>query len=137
MSNGQAVSVTATIVGNTIVDISGVPWTTGMNAQQALEAAYDLRQDAHYGFSVAYYGTVPVYGYLGYFVEEIEQIGDQPGVYWQFFVNGEPSQTGIDRTILNAEDALTFEYQYYDPNQPEPSPQLAAKHQRKAGTPPA
>jgi hypothetical protein len=130
MSNGGTVSVTATILGNAIVDIPNVPWTSGMNAQQALEAAYNLRTDKNYGFSVAYYGEP-----FGYFLEEIERIGDQPGVYWEFFVNGTWSSTGIDTTILNAGDAIAFEYQYYDPNQPESNPQLAAKHERKASAP--
>ncbi|HEX8073973.1 MAG TPA: DUF4430 domain-containing protein [Thermoleophilaceae bacterium] len=128
MSNGNTVSVSATILGNTIVDVQGVPWTNGMNAQQALEGAYNLRTDQNYGFSVAYYGES-----WGYFLEEIEQIGDQPGVYWEFFVNGTSSETGIDTTILNAGDAVAFEYQYYDPHQEGSNPQLAAKHQRKAG----
>ncbi len=128
MSNGGTVSVSATILGTTIVDIAAVPWSQGMNAQQALEAAYDTREDPTYGFSLAYYGSG-----LGYFVEEIEQIGDQPGVYWEFFVNGASSATGIDVTALNAGDAVSFEYQYYRPSSERtPSPQIAAKHQRRA-----
>jgi hypothetical protein len=133
MSNGGTVSVTATILGNAIVHIQDVPWTSGMNAQQALEAAYDAREDKNYGFSVAYYGHSPDGALLGYLVEEIEQIGDQPGVYWEFFVNSQPSGTGIDTTVLNAGDAVSFEYQYYAPSAGAPNAQLAAKHLRKVG----
>jgi hypothetical protein len=132
VSNGDTVSVTATILGNKIVNIPDVPWTGGMNAQQALEGAYNQREDPHYGFALEYYGTQ-----LGYFVEEIDQIGDQPGVYWEFLVNGTPSPTGIDTTPLNFGDAVSFVYQYYDPNTSPASPQLAAKHERKTGLNPA
>jgi hypothetical protein len=135
MSNGDTVSVTATILGNTIVDIPNVPWTSGMNAQQALEGAYNAREDAHYGFSLAYYGYERSGELLGYLVEEIEQIGDQPGVYWEFFVNGASSATGLDSTILNAGDAVAFEYAYYAPGADSPSTQVAAKHQRKTAGP--
>ena len=128
MSNGGTVSVTATILGNTIVDVQDVPWTSGMNAQQALEAAYNTQQDANYGFSLSYYGST-----LGYLVEEIEQIGDQPGVYWEFFLNGASSDVGIDFVVLDAGDAVSFEYQYYAPSRAAaPSPQIAAKQQRRA-----
>jgi hypothetical protein len=133
VSNGDTVSVTATILGSTIVSIPDVPWTSGMNAQQALEGAYNQREDPHYGFSLEYYGYDSGGHLLGYLVEEIDQIGDQPGVYWEFLVNDAPSSTGIDTTILNGGDAVSFVYQYYNPNATPASPQLAAKHERKTG----
>jgi hypothetical protein len=121
----NTVALKATILGIDIVDIPDVPWVSGMNAQAALEAAYNTKEDPGFLFSLEYYGTS-----LGYFVEEIEQIGDQPGVYWEFFVNGVPADHGIDQVTLNAGDLVSFTYTYYSPAAKPASAQLAAKHTR-------
>jgi len=111
MANGN--TVTVQIVGG---DTVSVPWTQGMNAQQALELAY------HHNFTYAlqYYGSS-----LGYLVVMINETYDSflsssaPYWYWEFFVNNTPSPTGIDGTILHSGDAIAFSFTMY----------VAAQHQ--------
>lgn len=119
----STVALQVTILNEDIVDIDTVPWSSGMNAQAALEAAYNTHADP-FDFSIAYYGTG-----LGYLVEEFDGIGDQPQVFWLFMVNGKVSPVGIDQTILNAGDKVSFTYSYYS-NGAAVEPQQAAKHRR-------
>lgn len=132
MSTSSTVALKITILGTAIVDIEDVPWTEGMNAQGALEAAYNTREDAGFVFSLAYYGYDPQGELLGYYVEEIEQIGDQPHVYWKFAINGADCKHGIDQVTLRPGDAVSFTYAYYDDEQISSNAQLATKHSRKA-----
>lgn len=127
MSNTVALKVS--ILGNTIVDIDDIAWHEGMNATAVLESAYNMREDKEFLFSLAYYGYDQNGNLLGYFVEEIEQIGDQPNVYWQFAVNGNVSDQGIDQVRLRDGDVVSFTYSYWSDSDVE-SPQLAAKHER-------
>jgi hypothetical protein len=60
----------------------------------------------------------------------IEQIGDQPGVYWEFAINGVPADHGIDQVTLNAGDLVSFDYSYSSPTEEAGGGQLAAKHTR-------
>jgi Domain of unknown function (DUF4430) len=126
MSTGDTVSLKVTVLDTDIVAID-VPWTSGMNAKELLEAAYDTGQDPGYEFSLAYYGSD-----LGYMVEEFEQIGDQLNLYWQFLVNGQWSPRGIDQVSLEAGDAVLFRYSYVPDDQATSQPPLAAKHSRRA-----
>ena len=130
--SSSIVALQVTILDNTIVDIDDVPWNQGMNGKDVLEAAYKTKADADFLFSLAYYGVGPGGEPLGYLVEEIEQIGDQPQLYWAFRVNGTLMDCGIDQVTLNAGDVVSFTYSYCDDQQTE-STQLATKHRRFTG----
>lgn len=104
------------------VEISGgpcavIPWTQGMNAQNALEGAYAVLNNSQvFTYTLQFYGAQ-----LGYMVAMVNETYDSfissanPFFYWEFLLNGSPSSTGIDSTILQAGDVLLFEFQQYDP----------------------
>lgn len=92
-----------------------VPWFQGMNAQQALEAAYNqINNSAVFTYALQYYG-----GGLGYLVMMINETYDSfisssaPFFYWQFLVNGTPAQSGIDGITLNPGDVVSFSFEMY------------------------
>lgn len=99
-----------------------VPFAAGMNAQKALEESYPSIQ-----FGVNYYGS------LGYMVVMLNGIYDAPasGFYWQFSVNGVLSPTGIDGTILNDGDSISFDNIQYSPTN-HANTLLEVKHQHAA-----
>lgn len=92
-----------------------VPFTSGMNAQQALEAAYNSVNDpTQFIYALEYYGSG-----FGYLVMMINGTYDSfispshPYYFWEFYVNGAPASAGIDNTTLQAGDAISFELQIY------------------------
>ncbi len=98
-----------------------VPWLPNMNAQQALEGAYNqLNNSSQFTYAIQYYGTS-----LGYLVVMVNETYDSfisssaPFFYWEFLVNGSPAQTGIDGVTLNQGDIVTFSLEMY----------VAEKHQ--------
>jgi hypothetical protein len=110
----SAATVTLTVVGGpTII----VPWTSGMNAQQAMERAF-LQQlpVGEFTYALQYYGSP-----LGYLVVMINETFESfissadPFYFWEFLVTGKPSKTGIDTTLLQAGDTISFELQAYSP----------------------
>lgn len=120
---------------NTIViEVDGgpqitVPWTDGLNAQRALERAWDeIAQTAEFTYALQYFGTK-----LGYLVNMVNETYDtfgstsDPFFYWQVSVNGVPSNTGIAQIALQPSDIVTLSYERYDNAKHSGSP-LAAKH---------
>jgi hypothetical protein len=107
-----------------------VPWVAGMNAKQALEAAYNqVRNSQQFTYSLQFYGST--FGYLVSMVNETYDTffsSSDPFFYWAFYVNGNIAPKGIDSTILKQGDVVMFQYQLYDPNQHAAS-QLGIKHQ--------
>lgn len=119
--------------------IKNIPWTKGMNAQKAMEFAHDL-QDPNNQFTY----LLQYYGSLGYLVTMINETYETfpspcpptttpppaPYYYWEFLVNDVPSQTGIDNTILNPGDIISFELQTYDQAR-HASSTVRTKHMRR------
>ena len=95
--------VTITISGGQPVSVN---WFSGMNSQQALEEAYP-----NITFGVNYYGSS-----LGYMAVMINGTYDDSNshMYWEFYYNGNPSNKGIDSTILNDGDSISFENTSYN-----------------------
>jgi hypothetical protein len=122
----DTVSITATVLGHEIVSFDEVPWTQGMTALAAMEAALDSNEDPGFAFLVGYHGSN-----RGYLVHSIKWVGDQPCVYWLFEVNGAAVHSGLDRTELKSGDALSFTYAYYRPAEAGKNPQLEAKFARE------
>ena len=108
--------IKVSVVGGVSINVQ---YTSGMNAQQAIEEAYSATypQPTTFSFAVQYYGqdTLAPYGYLGYMVIMINGQFDNPAnkSYWQFLLNGHPSDIGIDSTILNDGDFISFESVHY------------------------
>jgi hypothetical protein len=109
----NSASVSVSVVSGPSIS---VPWVPGMNAQQALEAAYDaLKAKSEFTYALQYFGSQ-----LGYLVVMINETYESfmsaahPFFFWEFLVNGKPAQTGIDGTNLNPGDSVTFELQTYD-----------------------
>lgn len=105
--------VTVSVVGGpTIV----VDWTAGMNAQQALEAAYRAANPAgEFTYGLQYFGS-PL-GYLVIMINETYESfmsSSHPFFFWEFLINGTPAQAGIDGVTLAPGDVVTFELQAYD-----------------------
>ncbi len=106
-----------------------VPWLPNMNAQQALEGAYNqLNNSSQFTYAIQYYGTS-----LGYLVVMVNETYDSfissssPFFYWEFLVNGIPAQTGIDGVVLNPGDIVTFSLEMYIAEKHQAST-LGAKH---------
>ena len=123
MSNG---SVSLEVVGDGTTDVA---WTQGMNVQQALEEAHNLAPTLTFGLQ--YFGS------FGYLVEMINGTYDTflptegPAYYWELSVNGSASQYGIDGTILNDGDSVSFEFVRYDQSA-HAGTLLAVKHESRA-----
>ena len=105
------ITVSIAINGNVVRAIANIPWSSGMNAQNALEQAYAT--GTGYCFLLQYFG-VP----LGYEVMSFDGIaaqqGTDTGLYWEFIYNGNPARQGIDSTLLNDGDTLLFSYVAYN-----------------------
>ena len=91
-----------------------VPWTNGMNAQQALELAYGT---AHLLFGLQYFGS---FGYLVFMISQTYDtfnVSVEPYFYWEFFYNNLPASQGIDNTTLLAGDQISFNFVAYNAQQ--------------------
>jgi len=89
-----------------------VNWSSGMNAQQAMEAAY-IAAPQSFIFGLQYFGQ---YGYMVIMINQTFETfatSEAPYYYWDFLYNGNPSSTGIDQTILNDGDTISFELTTY------------------------
>lgn len=110
--------------------VASVTYISGMNAQKALEQAEDVLQE-EFIYSIEYYGSS-----LGYLVNMINETYDtfksksKPYFYWEFLVNGSPSPTGIDQTILSDGDEISFTFKSYDTSSA--SSQITEKHNRRS-----
>jgi hypothetical protein len=106
-------SVQVSVVGG---PSTSVPWVSGMNAQQAMEAAFNIfNNDQTFTYALQYYGRQ-----LGYLVMMVNETYDSfvssaaPFFYWEFLLNGAPARQGVDGTLLNPGDSITFSFEAYD-----------------------
>jgi hypothetical protein len=106
-----AVAITISVNGQTIRQISNVPWQANMNGQDAMEHAYG--SGSGYSFLLQYFGPQ-----LGYEVISIDNIASQAGtdayLFWEFSVNGIVASKGVDQTTLNDGDQIGWNYTVYD-----------------------
>lgn len=127
--NGNTVSVQ--VVGGPQAQ---VPWTQGMNAQQAMEEAFDqINNTEVFTYGLQYYG--PGLGYLVFMINETYDTymsTSSPYYYWEFLVNGVPASVGIDQTILSSGDQIQFSFVQYVPALQQDS-LLRAKHELRIG----
>lgn len=94
--------------------INNIPWTNGMNVQQVMEAAYNTFVNPpmlpRLSYWVEYFGAS-----LGYFVSMLDGTTQMGNKYWMLYVNDVLATGGIDATIVNDGDAVSFKYQAYSP----------------------
>lgn len=94
-----------------------IPWAANMNAQQAIEAAYAKIGDSkQFTYALQYYGAE--FGYLVLMINGTYDTSgsfSHPYFYWDFLVNGQSAGKGIDGTILNAGDVVSFRYDLFSP----------------------
>ena len=119
-------TVQVTIVGGPSVSVQ---WFQDMNAQQALEGAYNQINNATlFTYAIQYYGSA-----LGYLLVMVNETYDSfisssaPFFYWQFLVNGTAAQAGIDGVVLNPGDVISFSFEMFSAEQHENST-LSSKH---------
>lgn len=121
-------TVQVSIVGGPSVS---VPWLQNMNAQQALEGAYNASSSGTLTYALQYFGSS-----LGYLVVMLNDTFEStvsstsPYFYWEFLVNGIPQNTGIDNTSLNAGDNVSFAFEMYSSDK-HISTTVGAKHRFK------
>ncbi len=93
--------------------------TTGMTGRTLLEAAYNSLLPAPvttFAYNLEYYGST-----LGYLVSMINGTFDSfnaaqaPYYFWQFSLNGTPSEYGLDNTPIVDEDEVLFSFVQYVP----------------------
>jgi hypothetical protein len=101
-------TVSVTVVGGPTIN---VPYTAGMNAQEALEAAYNaVANPLLFDYAIEYFGSN-----LGYLVVMLNDTYESfkssasPFFFWEFLVNDAPANQGIDFTTLNPGDAISFD----------------------------
>ncbi len=96
--------------------INSIPFTTGMDVQQALEAAYNTFLNPPtiptISFWVEYYGSYEG-TYLGYQVTNMDGVTQQGDKYWMLYINGTLATEGIDSTVLSDNDIVSFKYESY------------------------
>ena len=119
--------ITVSVVGGSPIQVN---WTSGMNAQQAIEEAY-VASPQTFIFSLQYFGS---YGYLVIMINQTFETflpTESPYYYWDFLLNGSPSSTGIDQTTLNDGDAISFLLTTYNATQ-HTGTLLEVKHRAKS-----
>ena len=110
-------------------ETASVPWSQGITAHRALELAYQqINNSSKFTYALQYYGSS-----LGYMVFMVNNTYDtfsaaaHPYYYWDFLVNGQPAGKGVDSTVLQPGDAVSFRFDRYDPNT-HANTLLGAKH---------
>lgn len=110
-----------------------VDWKEDLTALEAMESAFDvINQSKQFTFALQYFG--PELGYLVVMINEtydsfISKGGDaaEPFFYWEFLVNGNRADKGVNHTVLARGDAVEFEFEMYVPEEHRNS-LLSAKH---------
>ncbi len=109
-----------------------IPFVAGMNAQQALEAAFNaVNNTKMFDYGLEYFGQQ--IGYLVVMMNDTYESfisSSQPFYFWEFLVNGSPVSTGIDNTLLSAGDALRFEFLQFT-SKAEPHSTMHAKYKAR------
>lgn len=122
-------SVTVSIVGGPSVPIK---WSTGMNAQTALEAAWTQLNSQPGGLQFTY--ALEYFGSLGYLVTMVNETyetlspKEKPYYYWEFYYNNQPARAGIDGQQLDDGDLVAFAFEAYDPSVDAATTWKTAKH---------
>jgi hypothetical protein len=127
----DTVSLTATVLDHEVIAVDDIPWTDGMTILSLMEAVYDSGEaPPSFSFMIGYFGKD-----LGYLLYDINQIGDQPCVFWRVAINGERPKSGLDKDPLNAGDAVTMTYSWCGQSEAAEDALVAAKFDRERENP--
>lgn len=109
----MSITVEILVSGNPAESVGGVPYTPGMNVQQAMEAVYVDSPPLHdvLAFEASYFGPA-----LGYELVGLDAIRVQAGaensayLFWQLSINGQVSPSGMDQTAVDDSDVVSWNY---------------------------
>ena len=107
-----------------------VPHNAGMNVQQAMEEAY-VTDPKNFSFALEYFGAD--LGYLVLMINDTYESSNSklsPFFFWEMFLNGKVAPKGIDSTILQDKDIVTFDFTVYTTTIP-PESTTHAKYQAR------
>lgn len=94
------------------ITIKNIPWTSGMNVQQVLEAAYNTfvcpPAFPELSYWISYFGAS-----MGYMVTMMDGTAQMGNNYWILYINNVIATAGIDSTIVNSGDQVQFNYEPY------------------------
>jgi hypothetical protein len=108
---------TATLAIDNILNQTAVNLQTEMTAREFFEAAFvQLQTDQNpdpFKFTIDYFGYDHYQGvtsYLGYFIVSIDQYVTSANNYWDLYVNGNPSQVGMDSYLVRPNDQVELKW---------------------------
>jgi hypothetical protein len=96
-------------------EFAGIAWSNEMNAQDALELAFDSHKEGGgFDYFLRYFGRN-----LGYMVTAIDDVSDDnPKIpkarFWMFYVNCSLSPHGIDHEELADGDVVDFRFEAFE-----------------------
>jgi hypothetical protein len=108
---------TATLAIDNILNATALNLQTEMTARELIEAAFvQLQTDQNpdpFKFTIDYFGYDHYQGitsYLGYFIVSINQYVTGANNYWDLYVNGNPSQVGMDSYLVQPNDQVALKW---------------------------
>jgi hypothetical protein len=117
----MAVTVTISVLGTQVAMIEDLPYVSGMNVQQVMEAAYAAEMTsplkAVVEYTLEYYG--PSFGYELVTLDSMSlQVGadGESSAFWELLLNGQMTSTGIDSTFPADGDSIEWNYTIYSPD---------------------
>jgi hypothetical protein len=114
---------TATLAIDNILTPQTVNLQAEVTARELVEATFVQLQTNHnpdpFKFTIDYFGYDHYQGvtsYLGYFIVSINQFVTGASNYWDLYVNGSPSQVGIDSYLVQPNDKIELKWLSVPPN---------------------
>ncbi len=108
---------TATLAIDNILKATALNLQTEMTARELIEGAFvQLQTDQNpdpFKFTIDYFGYDHYQGvtsYLGYFIVSIDQYVTGANNYWDLYVNGNPSQVGLDSYLVQPNDQIELRW---------------------------
>ncbi len=107
----------ATLAIDNILTPQTISLQAEVTARELVEAAFiQLQTDQNpdpFKFTIDYFGYDHYQGvtsYLGYFIVSINQFVIDTNNYWDLYVNGKPSQVGMDSYLVQPNDQIELKW---------------------------
>jgi hypothetical protein len=103
------------------VQTYNVPWSAGLNIQNAMEACYNYNAGPGnpFTYQLQYYGTYNTL-FLGYMAVAINGTYRAGGYIWYVYLNGTKTNNSLDAVPLSPDDVVEFKYETYSEAEAEP-----------------
>ena len=108
---------TATLAIDNILPAQTVNLQAELTARELVEATFvQLQTNQHpdpFNFTIGYFGYDHYQGvtsYLGYFIVSINQFVTGANNYWDLYINGNPSQIGMDSYLVQPNDQVELKW---------------------------